>query len=129
MPWGFVGELEDVGRHDDRRRRALAQRDPDGAVDEIGQLLGDRAHLHEFAAHVLEETEQVDFLLIVEGELKKARKDSLIKAIRAIPSVLLAYEINFAEIRNYETLLNDMEMHFMNIRKETKVKYQPKNKT
>ncbi|MCX6246069.1 MAG: IPExxxVDY family protein [Bacteroidetes bacterium] len=74
------------------------------------------------------EIKQVDFLLIVEGVFKKAQKDPLIKAIRAIPNVLTAYEINFAEIKNHETLLNDMEMHFMNIHKESKVKYQPKSK-
>jgi hypothetical protein len=74
------------------------------------------------------EVKQVDFLLIVEGAFRKAQKDSLIKAIRSIPNVLTAYEVNLAEIRNHETLLNDMEMHFMNIHKENKIKYQPKVK-
>jgi len=72
------------------------------------------------------EVKQVDFLLIVEGIFKRTQKDSLIKAIRGIPNVLTAYEITFSEIKNHETLLNDMEMHFMNIHKESKVKYQPK---
>lgn len=71
------------------------------------------------------EVKQVDFLLIIEGDLVRARKDRLIKSIREIPNVLTAYEINFAEIKNYETLLNDLEMHFINIRKEQKNKYQP----
>jgi len=74
------------------------------------------------------EVKQVDFLLIVEGTFKKAQKDPLIKAIRGIPNVLTAYEINFAEIKNHETLLNDMEMHFINIHKENKTNYQPKIK-
>jgi hypothetical protein len=63
----------------------------------------------------------------VEGEFRKAQKDRLIKSIRGIPNVLTAYEIKFAEIKNYETLLNDMEMHFMKISKENKIKYQPKS--
>jgi hypothetical protein len=72
------------------------------------------------------EIKQVDFLLIVEGEFKKTQKDRLIKAIRDIPNTLTAYEIKFAEIKNYETLLNDMEMHLINITKEKKIKYQSK---
>jgi hypothetical protein len=72
------------------------------------------------------EIKQVDFLMIVEGEFRKPRKDKLIKCIRTIPNVLTAFEIKFTEIKNYETLLNDMEMHFMNIKKDNKIKYQPK---
>ena len=73
------------------------------------------------------EIKQVDFLLIVDGEFRKAQRDRLIKSIRNIPNILTAYEIKFAEIRNYETLLNDMEMHFMKIKKENKLKYERKN--
>ncbi|MCX6247216.1 MAG: IPExxxVDY family protein [Bacteroidetes bacterium] len=73
------------------------------------------------------EVKQVDYLMIIEGEFRKAQKDRLIKSIRNIPNVLTAYEIKFAEIKNYETLLNDMEMHFMKIVKESKIKYQPKS--
>jgi hypothetical protein len=71
------------------------------------------------------EIKQVDFLLIVEGEFKKAQKDKLIKLIRNIPNVLTAYEIKFTEIKNYETLLNDMEMHFIKLKKDNNLKYQP----
>jgi len=72
---------------------------------------------------LLPEIKQVDFLMIVEGEFKKAQKDRVIKCIRSIPNVLTAYEIKFAEIKNHETLLNDLEMHFMMIAKEKKIKY------
>ena len=73
------------------------------------------------------EIKQVDFLLIVEGEFRKAQKDKLIRSIRNIPNVLTAYEIKFAEIKNYETLLNDMEMHFMKITKANKSRYENKS--
>ena len=73
------------------------------------------------------EIKQVDFLLIVEGEFRKAQKDRLIKCIRTIPNVLTAYEIKFSGIKNYETLLNDMEMHFMQIKKEKKIRYEQKS--
>jgi hypothetical protein len=72
------------------------------------------------------EIKQVDFLMIVEGEFSKVQKDRLIASIRNIPNVLTAYEIKFSEIKNYETLLNDMEMHFININKESKNSYQHK---
>jgi hypothetical protein len=67
------------------------------------------------------EIKQVDFLLIVEGEFKKSQMERLIKSIRDIPNILAAYEVKFAEIKNFETLLNDMEMHLMKIKRETKV--------
>jgi hypothetical protein len=72
------------------------------------------------------EIKQVDFLMIVEGEFSKVQKDRLIASIRNIPNVLTAYEIKFSEIKNYETLLNDMEMHFINIKKVSKPNYQHK---
>ena len=72
------------------------------------------------------EIKQVDFLLIIEGEFKKSQEDRLIKSIRNIPNILMAYEIKFAEIKNHETLLNDLEMHLMNIMKGKKIKYQTK---
>ena len=73
------------------------------------------------------EIKQVDFLLLIEGEFRKAQKYRLIKSIREIPNVLTAYEVKFAEIKNYETLINDMELHFVKISKENKVKYQMSN--
>jgi hypothetical protein len=85
----------------------------------IYYLVGNRSQEYVLAPEI----KQVDFLLIVEGEFKKTQKDRLIKSIRSIPNILTAYEIKFAEIKNYETLLNDMEMHLMNIKREKKIKY------
>jgi hypothetical protein len=71
---------------------------------------------------------QTDFLLLVEGEFKKAQKDPVLNAIRTIPNVLTAYEIRLPEIKNFEILLTDIEMHVMNIFKIEKSKYQPQLK-
>ena len=71
---------------------------------------------------------QTDFLLLVEGEFKKAQKDPVLNAIRTIPNVLTAYEIRLPEIKNFEILLTDIEMHVMNIFKIVKSKYQPQLK-
>ncbi len=64
VPGRLVLQVEDVGGNDDACRSARAERDADGPVDEIGQLLGHGAHLDVFAAHVFEQADQVDFLLI-----------------------------------------------------------------
>ena len=71
------------------------------------------------------EMKQFDFLLIVEGKYNKSEKDPLIKVIRSLPGVLTIFEIKFTEIKNYESLLSDIEMHVMNIQKVPKLKYQP----
>ena len=44
--------------------RALGERDADRPVQHVGQLLGNRDHLHVLAGDVLEQAEQVDFLLV-----------------------------------------------------------------
>ena len=59
-----IGELLDVGRDDQRGGRPLGHGDADGPVQHVGQLLGDRHHLHVLAGDVLEQGQQVDFLLV-----------------------------------------------------------------
>jgi hypothetical protein len=68
---------------------------------------------------------QTDFLLLVEGPFKKIQKDKLLENIRGIQNVLTAFEIRFETIKNYETMLTDLEIHLMNIQKEAKVQYSP----
>jgi len=70
------------------------------------------------------EMKQFDFLLIVEGRYNKGEKNVMIKTIRSLPGVLTVFEINFTEIKNYESLLTDLEIHSMNIHKLPKIKYQ-----
>jgi hypothetical protein len=68
---------------------------------------------------------QTDYIMLVEGPFKKIQKDKLLENIRSIQSVLTAFEIRFETIKNYETVLIDLEIHLMNIQKESKVKYSP----
>ena len=72
------------------------------------------------------EMKQFDFLLIVDGKYNKTEKDAMMKTLRSLPSILTIFEIKFTEIKNHESLLTDIEMHVMNIRKLSKIKYQPK---
>ena len=71
---------------------------------------------------------QTDFILLVEGPFKKTQKDKLLENIRCIQNVLTAFEIRFETIKNHETVLNDLEIHLMNICRESKVKYSPSKK-
>ena len=57
-----------VVRHDHAGHGALGQGDAHGAVDQMAHLRRRRAHLHVLAGHVLEQAEQIDFLLVVATE-------------------------------------------------------------
>ena len=75
--------------------------------------------------HVLvPEIKQLDFIMVIEGEFSKTRKDSLIKSICSIPNVLTAYEIKLPTVRNFGNLLSDIEIHLMNIVKGSKPKFE-----
>jgi len=72
---------------------------------------------------LLPEMKQTDFLLLVEGPFKKNRLDRIQQQIRGIPNVLTCFEIKLLSLKNYETLLSELEMHLSNLSRETKVKY------
>jgi hypothetical protein len=84
-------------------------------------LLGNRGQ----DAVLLPELKQTDFLLLVEGPFKKPQKEQLLEKIRSIKNVLTAFEVRFETIKNYELMLNDLELHHMNIVKDAKIKYSP----
>ncbi|MEI7980180.1 MAG: IPExxxVDY family protein [Bacteroidota bacterium] len=77
---------------------------------------------------LLPELKQTDFLLLVEGPLKKNNKERLLENIRAIPNVLTSFEIPFSTIKNYEMIITDLEMHYMNIKKDSTIKFSPNKK-
>jgi len=86
-------------------------------------LLGNRGQ----ESILLPEMKQTDYLLLIEGPFKKFQSDRLLKNIQGIDSVLTAFEVKIDVIKNFETMLNDLEIHFMNIHKELKAKFsQPK---
>jgi hypothetical protein len=77
---------------------------------------------------LLPDLKQTDFLLLVEGPVKKAQKERLLEKIRGIQNVLTAFEVRFETIKNYTLMLSDLELHLMNILKEAKIKYSPVKK-
>jgi len=56
---------------------------------------------------------QTDYLLIIEGPFKKQQKDELLKILRTVPNMLLASEINPSSIKQFESLISDLELHVM----------------
>jgi hypothetical protein len=74
---------------------------------------------------LIPEFKHTDFILVIEGDLKKQAKDSMLKEIRSIPKILTAFEIKVSDIKNPETFLTDLEMHITNIHKESKQKFKP----
>jgi hypothetical protein len=69
------------------------------------------------------ELKQADFLLLVEGPFKKSQLDALLGSVKKIPQVLTAFEIRFSTVKNFENILIELEMHLMNITRESKVRY------
>ena len=87
-------------------------------------LLGNRG----MESILLPDMKQADYLLLIGGPFKKVQKDRLLKNIQGIESVLMSFEIKIGTIRNFETMLNDLEIHCMNIFKELKTTYSPSKK-
>jgi hypothetical protein len=76
---------------------------------------------------LIPEFKHTDFIMLIEGDFKKQRKDFLLKAIRSVPKVITAFEIKVPDLKNPETFLTDLELHITNIRKESKQKVKPIN--
>ncbi|MEI7490783.1 MAG: IPExxxVDY family protein [Bacteroidota bacterium] len=66
------------------------------------------------------ELKQTDFILMVEGPFKKIQLNRLLSSVKAIPNVLTAFEIKPESLKNFPGFLADLEIHFMNIKKESK---------
>ncbi len=62
---------------------------------------------------------QTDYLMMIEGPFKKQQKDDLLKALRTVPNILLATEINTSSIKQFESLISDLELHHMKSKKGT----------
>jgi hypothetical protein len=87
----------------------------------VFHLLGNRGQ----EAILLPDLKQTDFLLLLEGPLKKVRKDKILGKIKGIQSVLTAFEVRPETVRNFNQVLIDLELHQISIQKELKTKYSP----
>ncbi|HNY01227.1 MAG TPA: IPExxxVDY family protein [Bacteroidales bacterium] len=87
-------------------------------------MLGNRGE----ESFLVPDLKQTDFLLLAEGPMKKTQKEKLLTKIRGIQNVLTAFEIRFETIRRFDMLLPDLEIHLMNILKESKSTFLPMKK-
>lgn len=70
-------------------------------------LLGNRSE----ESVLIPEFRQMDFLFIMDGPVRKTWKETIIKGIRGIPNVIMAFEIASDSIKNFEPLQHELEMH------------------
>jgi hypothetical protein len=71
---------------------------------------------------LLPELKHIDYIMLIEGDFKKKKKDTLLTLIRSVPKVQMAFEIKVTDFKNAESFLTDVEMHISNIQRETKSK-------
>ena len=69
---GLVLQLLQIRGEDDAGGGPLGERYPEGAVHEVGQLLGHGGRLHVLVADVFEERLEIDFLLIGTAHCRSA---------------------------------------------------------
>jgi hypothetical protein len=89
----------------------------------------DEDHLNTFclianrseSAVLLPEMKQLDFLLLIEGDFKKNRKDKLLRCIASIPNILATFEVKLPDLKNFENFLTDVELHLNNIIKRRRI--------
>jgi hypothetical protein len=71
---------------------------------------------------LIPELRNTDFIMIIDGEFKKAGKESLLRSIRSVPRALTAFEIKVTDIKNHEAFLTDLEMHITEIHRGNRQK-------
>lgn len=69
---------------------------------------------------------QTDYLLIIRNYIKETDFQSLLNKIKAIPKVAHAYVVDLGKNKKIDTILEDIELHEMNIFDE--MNYRPKIK-
>jgi hypothetical protein len=65
---------------------------------------------------------EADFFLLVKGTGETEMKDDLIKQVRKLPNVLMAFTIDQKKMANVESLISDLELHEIKMKKSSKAK-------
>jgi hypothetical protein len=69
---------------------------------------------------LIPEFKHTDFVMLIEGDFKKQRNETLLRSIRSVPKILTAFEIRISDIKNPEAFLSDLEMHITTLRRVNK---------
>lgn len=59
----------------------------------------------------------IDYLLAVDDVLDTSKVADLVKKIQSAPHVLTAFPIELAKVRNVNTILEDIEIHMISLKK------------
>jgi hypothetical protein len=68
---------------------------------------------HHPEAKLLPIFKQTDYFLLAAGEITANETEALIRSLRAIPDVLLAYYLDMNKVKQADLLLADLELHIM----------------
>ncbi len=60
----------------------------------------------------------IDYFLLIQNEISQERKKNLISAVKTIPNLLTAYEIELSKVKNIHQLLADLELQFIENRQK-----------
>lgn len=63
-----------------------------------------------------------DFILILEGTIKKVQLDALLSSLRKVPKIQMVFDIKPSDLKNIDYFLTDLELHLLEINKEKRQK-------
>lgn len=62
----------------------------------------------------------IDYFLLIQNEISSDRKKGLIKIVKTVPNLLTAYEIELSKVKNIHQLLAELELQFIENKKESR---------
>jgi hypothetical protein len=64
---------------------------------------------------LIAEQKQIDYILIIKGQINNQHIRSVINSVSTIPSVLMTYEIKPESVKNLDLILSDLELHLIEL--------------
>lgn len=61
------------------------------------------------------QVKEADFLMLIAGPFKKKQQDDLMSRLKKVPNILTAFPVPFSTVKNYESILTDLELHLNDI--------------
>jgi hypothetical protein len=74
---------------------------------------------HHPESKLLPSLKQTDYFLLAEGERTPDEQHEMLKALASIPNVNAAFAVDMSEVKNFGYFLSDLEIHMINIRKQS----------
>lgn len=68
---------------------------------------------HNAERKLIPSLKQFDYFLLIQNNINTQTKKELIKAIKKVPNILTAFEIDLATVKNIHTLIAEIELQFI----------------